>query len=187
MKTEVFTERQWSNILEAEGEGSANQARRRALDTQKTLVDDMLADAAFQRVLLEPESFDVIATTNLNGDFLTDALAAQVGGIGISPGANINFETGVAIFESTHGTAPTLAGKNKANPASLILSAEMMLRYLGWTDAADRLFNAISACINAGEVTQDLISKRPRIKPLGTFEFGLAICSQIQKSSAVTA
>jgi len=178
---EVFTNRQWAAILDAEGEEAANLARNRAAAARKTLVDDVLADAAFQRALLEPELFDVIATTNLNGDYLTDALAAQIGGIGISPGANINFESGVAIFESTHGTAPTLAGQNKANPSSLILSAEMMLRYLGWTDAANLLINALSDCIKAGEVTQDLSSDLQRICPLGTHEFGLAICSRIQK------
>ncbi len=109
----------------------------------KLLVQDVIADAMLQQVLTRPASYDVIATTNLNGDYLSDALAAQVGGIGIAPGGNINYDTGVAVFEATHGTAPKYAGQDKVNPGSVILSGEMMFRYLGWNEAADRLITRV--------------------------------------------
>lgn len=175
----AFTSRQWEAICKASGEEAANYARAEARAAGKILVDDVLADAAFQRTLLEPEHFEVIATTNLNGDYLSDALAAQVGGIGISPGANLNFETGIAIFEATHGTGPSLAGKNCANPCSLILSAEMMLRHIGWQAAAEEVLQAISTCIQRGETTADLAGARAKCQPLGTREFGMAVCRQI--------
>ena len=116
-------------------------------------MQDVIADAFLQQILIKPQEFDVIATTNLNGDYASDALAAQVGGIGIAPGANLNDE--VAIFEATHGTAPKYAGKNKVNPGSVILSAEMMLRHMGWVDAADLLLKGMSGAIGAKTVTYD--------------------------------
>ena len=112
------------------------------------MIKDCIADAFLQEILLHPENFDVVATLNLNGDYISDALAAQVGGIGIAPGGNINYLTGHSIFEATHGTGPKLAGLNKANPSSVILSAEMMLRYMGWTEAADLLIQAIDRVIS---------------------------------------
>lgn len=123
---------------------------------QGLIIKDSIADAFLQDILLHPEHFDVIATLNLNGDYISDALAAQVGGIGISPGGNINYDTGHAIFEATHGTAPKLAGLDKANPSSFILSAEMMLRYIGWTEAADVINSAVSKTIQNKTVTFDL-------------------------------
>jgi isocitrate dehydrogenase, NADP-dependent, prokaryotic type len=119
------------------------------------LVQDCICDAFLQNILLKPENYDVIATMNLNGDYVSDALAAEVGGIGIAPGANINYDTGRAIFEATHGTAPDIAGRNIVNPLSLILSAEMMLRYLGWNEAADMVLSSVSKTIASRRVTRD--------------------------------
>jgi len=121
----------------------------------RILIKDAIADIALQQVLTRPEEFDVIATLNLNGDYLSDALAAQVGGIGIAPGGNINYQTGAAVFEATHGTAPKYAGLDKVNPGSLILSGEMMLRYMGWTEAADAIIRAMDAAIAGKRVTYD--------------------------------
>lgn len=134
------------------------------------VVNDVIADNFLQQILLHPEQFEVIATLNLNGDYISDALAAQVGGIGIAPGANIG--DGVAVFEATHGTAPAIAGKGVANPSSLILSAEMMLRHLGWNEAADLIDQGVATAIRNGEVTADLASGG---KVLGTSEFARAI------------
>ena len=121
----------------------------------KILVQDVIADAFLQQILIKPQEFDVIATTNLNGDYASDALAAQIGGIGISPGGNINYENGKSVFEATHGTAPKYAGQNKVNPGSLILSAEMMLRHMGWIEAADLIIKSMDRTISAKKVTYD--------------------------------
>ena len=139
----IFSWRQWEQVKQARGEAAADLELQAAKAAGKLLVKDIIADACFQQCLLDPTDLDVLATTNLNGDYLSDALAAQVGGIGIAPGANINYVTGHAIFEATHGTAPRLAGLDKANPSSVILSGEMMLRHLGWNEAADRIIPAI--------------------------------------------
>ncbi len=120
------------------------------------VIQDVIADAFLQNILIKPEAYDVVATLNLNGDYISDALAAMVGGIGISPGANINYKTGAAIFEATHGTAPDIAGTGKANPGSIILSGEMLLRYIGWEEAADAIVRAVSFCYNNGYMTCDL-------------------------------
>ena len=121
----------------------------------KILIKDAIADAFLQQILLRPKEYDVVATLNLNGDYLSDALAAQVGGIGIAPGANINYVTGAAVFEATHGTAPKYAGLDKVNPSSVILSGEMMLRYLGWTEAAESIIAALKKTISEKTVTYD--------------------------------
>ena len=126
----------------------------------KILIQDVIADAFLQQILVKPENFDVIATTNLNGDYASDALAAQIGGIGISPGGNINYENGKAVFEATHGTAPKYAGKDQANPGSLILSGEMMFRYMGWDEAADLTIKTMEKSILDGNVTYDLARGR---------------------------
>jgi isocitrate dehydrogenase len=119
------------------------------------VIKDVIADAFLQQILLRPAEYDVVATLNLNGDYVSDALAAQVGGIGIAPGANINYVTGHAIFEATHGTAPKYAGLDKVNPSSVILSGEMMLRYMGWTEAADLIIHAMEGAIGSKQVTYD--------------------------------
>ncbi|RKX37547.1 MAG: NADP-dependent isocitrate dehydrogenase, partial [Verrucomicrobia bacterium] len=122
---------------------------------EEIILKDCICDAFLQNILLKPQDYDVIATLNLNGDYVSDALAACVGGIGISPGANINYRDGKAIFEATHGTAPDIAGKDKVNPCSLVLSGEMMLRYMVWTEAADLVINAVDAAIRKKTVTAD--------------------------------
>ncbi len=137
----------------------------------KILIQDCIADAFLQEILLNPTKYDVIATLNLNGDYVSDALAANVGGIGIAPGANINYHTGLGIFEATHGTAPALAGKNMANPGSLILSGEMLLRHLGWTEAADILMTSFEKTIADGKVTIDLANLSDTATCVGTSEF----------------
>jgi isocitrate dehydrogenase len=143
------------------------------------VIKDVIADAFLQQILLRPAEYDVIATLNLNGDYISDALAAQVGGIGIAPGANINYVTGHAVFEATHGTAPKYAGQDKVNPGSLILSGEMMLRYLGWNEAADLLVQTLEKTISQKKVTYDLARQLPGAIELKTSEFGKALISNL--------
>jgi len=152
---QTYTWSQWERTRAAHGEAVANQEQKDALASGRILIKDAIADIALQQVLTRPDEFDVIATLNLNGDYLSDALAAQVGGIGIAPGGNINYDTGVAVFEATHGTAPKYADLDKVNPGSLILSGEMMLRYMGWTEAADAIISAMDAAIASKHVTYD--------------------------------
>ena len=147
---------------------------------EKILVQDVIADAFLQQILIKPEEFDVIATTNLNGDYASDALAAQIGGIGISPGGNINYENGKAVFEATHGTAPKYAGQNKANPGSLILSGEMMFRYMGWNEAADLIIESMEKSILEGNVTYDLARGRNDASILSSSEFAESLVKNIQ-------
>jgi isocitrate dehydrogenase len=139
------------------------------------IIKDVIADAFLQQILTRPAEYDVIATLNLNGDYVSDALAAQVGGIGIAPGANINYVTGHAIFEATHGTAPKYAGQDKVNPGSVILSGEMMLRYMGWTEAADRIITGMNNAISAKRVTYDFERQMEGATLLKTSEFGDAV------------
>lgn len=151
----TFTWGQYDRIKEAEGVEAANQAQKEAEAAGKIIVKDAIADIALQQVLTRPTDFDVIATLNLNGDYLSDALAAQVGGIGIAPGANINYVTGHAIFEATHGTAPKYAGLDVVNPGSVILSGVMMLEHLGWLEAAELIYKGMETSINNKTVTYD--------------------------------
>ncbi|CAH1204669.1 MULTISPECIES: NADP-dependent isocitrate dehydrogenase [Paenibacillus] len=151
----VFTWNQYDVIKERDGEAAANAAQKEAEAAGKIIVKDAIADIALQQVLTRPTDFDVIATLNLNGDYLSDALAAQIGGIGIAPGANINYLTGHAIFEATHGTAPKYADKDVVNPGSVILSGVMLLEHLGWQEAADLIYKGMSTAINNKTVTYD--------------------------------
>ncbi|MBW7455614.1 NADP-dependent isocitrate dehydrogenase [Paenibacillus sepulcri] len=151
----TFTWGQYDRIKEAEGTDAANKAQKDAEAAGKLIVKDAIADIALQQVLTRPTDFDVIATLNLNGDYLSDALAAQVGGIGIAPGANINYLTGHAIFEATHGTAPKYADLDVVNPGSVILSGVMMLEHLGWLEAADMIYKGLETSINNKTVTYD--------------------------------
>lgn len=151
----VFTWNQYDRIKERDGEKAAIQAQSQAETEGKIIIKDAIADIFLQQILTRPAEFDVVATLNLNGDYISDALAAQVGGIGIAPGANINYITGHAIFEATHGTAPKYAGLNKVNPSSVLLSGEMMLRHLKWDKAADLINNAMERVINSKVVTYD--------------------------------
>ena len=145
----------------------------------KLLVQDVIADAMLQQILTRPGNYDVIATTNLNGDYLSDALAAQVGGIGIAPGGNINYDTGVAVFEATHGTAPKYTGQDKVNPGSIILSGEMMFRYMGWDDAADLIVKGLEGAIEAKTVTYDFERLMEGATKVKTSEFGDAIIAHM--------
>ncbi|TCP53753.1 isocitrate dehydrogenase (NADP) [Tumebacillus sp. BK434] len=151
----VFTWAQYDRIKDAEGTEAANKAQSAAEAAGKIIVKDVIADAFLQQILTRPAEYDVIATLNLNGDYISDALAAQVGGIGIAPGANINYVTGHAVFEATHGTAPKYAGLDKVNPGSVILSGVMMLEFLGWQEAADMIVSALEKAIDQKTVTYD--------------------------------
>lgn len=142
---------------------------------KEIIIKDVIADAFFQQILTRPAEYDVIATLNLNGDYISDALAAQVGGIGMAPGANINFDTGIGLFEATHGTAPKYAGQDKVNPSSLILSGEMMLRYIGWTEAADLIVKAIEKAISNKTVTYDLARLMENAQKISCSEFGKTV------------
>jgi isocitrate dehydrogenase len=175
----AYTWAQWERAKVAEGEDAAIAEQRAALAAGKILVKDAIADIALQQVLTRPDEFDVIATLNLNGDYLSDALAAQVGGIGIAPGGNINYITGHAIFEATHGTAPKYANQDRVNPGSVILSGEMMLRHLGWNEAAELILKGMEGAIAARTVTYDfhrlLEAEGQKATLLKCSEFGEAI------------
>jgi isocitrate dehydrogenase len=151
----TYTWQTWEKTKAAKGEDAANAEQKEQLAKGKLLVKDAIADITLQQVLTRAKEFDVIATLNLNGDYLSDALAAQVGGIGIAPGGNINYVTGHAIFEATHGTAPKYADLDKVNPGSVILSGEMMLRHLGWNEAADLVIKGMDGAIASKKVTYD--------------------------------
>ena len=153
--TQVYTWEQWERTKSAKGERPANEEMAAARKAGRILIKDAIADITLQQILTRPEEFDVIATMNLNGDYISDALAAQVGGIGIAPGGNVNYQTGHAVFEATHGTAPKYADLDKVNPGSVILSGEMMLRYLGWFEAADAIILAMDRTLAQKTVTYD--------------------------------
>src|SRR4051812_35678765 len=153
--SKVYTWAKWERTRKEKGEAAANDEQKAALKGGAVLIKDAIADITLQQVLTRPEDFDVIATLNLNGDYLSDALAAQVGGIGIAPGGNINYVTGHAIFEATHGTAPKYANQDKVNPGSVVLSGEMMFRYLGWTEVADMIIRGLNGAIGSRRVTYD--------------------------------
>ena len=155
----TFTKLEYDKIKNERGSLQAENEKKAALKSGKIYVDDVIADNFLQQIILNPENFEVIATLNLNGDYISDALAAQVGGIGIAPGANINYKSGHAIFEATHGTAPDIAGKNIANPSSLILSGVMMFEYLGWQEVAELIKIALSFSFRNGNLTADLGGK----------------------------
>jgi len=175
----VYTWAQWERTKEAQGEDAANREQDAALKAGLLLVKDVIADIVFQQTILRPKEFDVLATMNLNGDYLSDALAAQVGGIGIAPGGNINYDTGHAVFEATHGTAPKYADKDMVNPGSVILSGEMMLRYMGWNEAADLVIMGMEGAIGAKTVTYDFVRQMEGAKLLKCSEFGQAIIQKM--------
>lgn len=180
-KEQCFTMNQYQAIKQAEGTQAADEALETAEAAGKIIVKDVIADNFLQQILLYPEKYDVVATCNLNGDYISDALAAQVGGIGIAPGGNINYETGYAIFEATHGTAPDIAGEGKANPCSLLLSGGMLLEFLGWQEAADLITSAIEQAIRTKQVTADFAHALPDATQLTTQEFGSLLVSIIKE------
>jgi isocitrate dehydrogenase len=167
----VYTLRQWKKTAVDHGDGAANIDLENAKKAGKLVIRDTIVDASFERAITHPQEMDVLISTNLNGDYLSDALAALVGGLGIAPGANINFETGDAIFEAVHGTAPNIAGQNKANPCSMILSAVLMLRYLGWNEAANLVENGLRKTLASKNVTADFFEQIKNGTLLSTSEF----------------
>ncbi|WP_405239836.1 NADP-dependent isocitrate dehydrogenase [Lentisalinibacter orientalis] len=172
---QTYTWDQYDRTKAEKGGDAANAEQEAALAEGRILIKDAIADITLQQVLTRPAEFDVIATMNLNGDYLSDALAAQVGGIGIAPGGNINYETGHAVFEATHGTAPKYAGQDKVNPGSLILSGEMMLRHLGWEEAADKIIAAMDATIGSRTVTYDFARLKEGATEVKCSEFATAM------------
>lgn len=168
----VFTWAEYDRIVEEEGRDAANKAQSEAEAAGKIIVKDAIADIFLQQILTRPAEFDVVATMNLNGDYISDALAAQVGGIGIAPGANINYETGHAIFEATHGTAPKYAGLDKVNPSSVILSGVLMLEHLEWREAANLVIKGIEKTIANKIVTYDFARLMEGATEVKTSEFG---------------
>jgi isocitrate dehydrogenase len=176
---ETYSWSRWERTKKHKGEKQANDEMKSAVADGKILVKDAIADITLQQVLTRPEDFDVIATLNLNGDYLSDALAAQVGGIGIAPGGNINYQTGHAIFEATHGTAPKYANLDKVNPGSVVLSGEMMLRHLGWTEAADFVLKGLNSAIASKRVTYDFARLMEGATEIKCSEFGDNIISKM--------
>ncbi len=177
----VFTWAEYDQIVEAEGREAADQAQKAAEQAGKIIVKDAIADIFLQQILTRPKEFDVVATMNLNGDYISDALAAQVGGIGIAPGANINYETGHAIFEATHGTAPKYAGLDKVNPSSVILSGVLMLEHLGWREAADLIIKSMDKTIGSKVVTYDFARMMENATEVKTSGFGQALIDNMDK------
>jgi isocitrate dehydrogenase len=175
----TYTVQQWERTKAEKGETAATAEQKAALSSGRILVKDAIADITLQQVLTRPEEFDVIATMNLNGDYLSDALAAQVGGIGIAPGGNINDTTGHAIFEATHGTAPKYAGQDRVNPGSVILSGEMMLRYLGWAEAAARVIKGMDGAIGSRTVTYDFARQMEGAREVRCSEFADAVIAHM--------
>ena len=190
----TFTWDEWDELKKEHGEAHSNDVQRKALSEGKLLVKDIIADNFLQQILIAPKDFSVVATLNLNGDYISDALAAEVGGIGIAPGANINFKTGYAVFEATHGTAPKFAGTDSMNPSSVILSGCMLLEYIGWKEAADLITFALQAAIMRKRVTIDFYNLMSGATLLKTSEFGEEIIAnmgviisdvQLKKSSSL--
>lgn len=177
----VFTWAEYDRIVKTESKEIADRKLDEATQMGKVIVKDVIADAFLQQILLRPAEYSVIATLNLNGDYISDALAAMVGGIGIAPGANINYVTGYAIFEATHGTAPKYAGLDQVNPGSVILSGAMMLEYMGWNEAAALVYKALEKTVNAGKVTYDFHRLMENATKLKTSEFGTELIKAIEK------
>jgi isocitrate dehydrogenase len=180
-KDQVFTWATYDKIVETDGKEAADKAQAEAEAAGKIIVKDAIADIFLQQILTRPKEFDVVATMNLNGDYISDALAAQVGGIGIAPGANINYETGHAIFEATHGTAPKYAGLDKVNPSSVILSGVLMLEHLGWNEAADLITKSMDQTIGSKVVTYDFARLMDGATEVKTSEFADALISNMDK------
>jgi isocitrate dehydrogenase len=176
---QVYTWEQWERAKSVKGEQAANAEMAAARQAGRVIVKDAIADITLQQVLTRPDEFDIIATLNLNGDYLSDALAAQVGGIGIAPGGNINYLTGHAVFEATHGTAPKYANLDKVNPGSVILSGEMMFRYMGWLEAADAIISAMDKTIGQKIVTYDFARLMEGAQEVSTSGFADALIRNI--------
>jgi isocitrate dehydrogenase len=178
---QVYTRRQWELTKAAQGEDAANLEQAQAIASGRLLIKEMIADIVFEQTITRADEFDILATMNLNGDYLSDALAAQVGGVGIAPGGNINYDTGVSVFEATHGTAPTIANQNVANPSSLLLSGAMMFEYMGWNDAAHLIVRSIEDAVVRKHVTADLFRMMPNARLHSTSQFADDLIKTMQK------
>jgi isocitrate dehydrogenase len=176
----VYTWAQWERTKAQKGETLANEEMNSECKNGKLLIKDLIADIIFAQTLTQARQFDVLATMNLNGDYLSDALAAQVGGLGIAPGGNINYETGVAVFEATHGTAPKYTGKGVVNPGSVILSGEMMFQYFGWHEAATCIRKGMEGAIAARAVTNDFYRYMEGATLVSTAGFGDAVIAHME-------
>ena len=175
----VFTWAQYDKIKAKDGEAAADEVQKSAVSSGKIIIKDVIADAFLQQILTRPAEYSVIATLNLNGDYISDALAAIVGGIGIAPGANINYVTGHAVFEATHGTAPKYAGKDQVNPGSVILSGMLMFEYMGWQEAADLIVKGLEGAIAKKRVTYDFERLMEGATKLKCSEFGTEIIANM--------
>lgn len=175
---QIFTWETYRQLAKTD-QSAADAAYQAAQQAGKLIIKDVITDNFFQQALLAPEQFSVIATPNLNGDYISDALAAQVGGIGIAPGANINYVTGAAIFEATHGTAPQFAGQNKLNPTSIILSGALLFDYIGWPEVAAKIRQTVATAIQNKQVTWDFATKIPSATQLSTSDFGQYLIVQL--------
>jgi isocitrate dehydrogenase len=175
----VYTWEEWEATKKAQGEEEANKQMNIALAHKKILIKDVIADNFLQQILLAPKNYSVVATLNLNGDYISDALAAAVGGIGIAPGANINYSTGYAVFEATHGTAPRFANTDTMNPSSLLLSGVMMLEYMGWNEAANLILESLKITIKRKRVTVDFYNLMQDATLLKTSEFALELVKSL--------
>lgn len=180
---DVFTWTKYQKIKEEQGKNQAEEAYKQALAEGKLIIKDKIADIFLQEILIHPADYDVIATLNLNGDYISDALAAQVGGIGIAPGANLNEETGHGIFEATHGTAPEFAGLNQLNPSSLLLSGALLFDYIGWGEVAELITSSIEQAIANKTVTMDFARQMPQATEVSCSGFGEELVKLIQASS----
>src|SRR5690606_1694869 len=178
--TDTYTWQQWERKKETDGEKAANDELAAAAAGGKIVIKDVIADNFLQQILLNPKDYSVIATLNLNGDYISDALAAIVGGIGIAPGANINYQTGHAVFEATHGTAPRFANTDSMNPSSVILSGVMLFEYIGWAEAAELIVAALKRTILDKTVTVDFFNQMQDGQLLKTSEFASAIIDKIK-------
>lgn len=176
---QVYTWGQWEKARKTEGEDKANTELKNAAATGRIIIKDVIADNFLQQILLAPQDYSVVATLNLNGDYISDALAAAVGGIGIAPGANINYNTGHAVFEATHGTAPRFAGTDSMNPSSLLLSGVMMLQYMGWNEAANAILESLKITIKRKRVTIDFYNLMQDATLLKTSEFALELVKNL--------
>ncbi len=179
MGDKVYTWEQWEKTKKEKGEEEANDELKKANANGKLIIKDVIADNFLQQILLAPQDYSVVATLNLNGDYISDALAAAVGGIGIAPGANINYKTGYAVFEATHGTAPRFANTDTMNPSSLLLSGVMMLEYMGWNEAANSILSALSTTIKRKRVTIDFYNLMHDATLLKTSEFAQEIIKNL--------
>jgi isocitrate dehydrogenase len=180
-KDKCFTYPEWKEVKEKNGIKQADKVKSEAIKAGKIFIDEAITDVVFAKAILSPQKFDILVTTNLNGDYLSDAFAALTGGVGISPGANINFENGTGVFEANHGSAQDIANRDKANPSSIILSGAMMFDFMGWQEAGDLIRRGIEETIRSRNVTYDLFQSSLDFNLVGTTSFGELVINNMEK------